>query len=338
MQNILITGGLGFIGFHLAKKLAENVNHNISIIDNKSYFFEKGKHNYNYYLQIRKNELNKYNIPIYQGDLCDNLSLNKQLQSIKPSIIIHFAGTSVAGVADFYPENAKNNIFDASFNLMNLSLNNNIQQFIYISSSMAYGSFPKNSDGNIVPPNEEFPCNPIDIYGSLKLSGENMIKAFHARKKLPYTIIRPSAVYGFTDCNFRVTELFASNSLLNRPLLLDNGGQHLLDFTYVEDLVSGIALAINNNVALNETFNLSYGESHSIKDLAEIIKKYNSNTIINESTAKPFRPNRGAMDVSKAKKILGYKPQYNLENGIKVYLETMKKHIHNLEYPENYYS
>lgn len=107
MQNLLITGGLGFIGFHLAKKLAENKNFNISIMDSQSYSFEKGNHNYNYYLQIRKDALKLHNIEIYKGDLCDPSFLNSHLDIIKPSIIIHFAGISVAGVADFYPENAK---------------------------------------------------------------------------------------------------------------------------------------------------------------------------------------------------------------------------------------
>ena len=202
---------------------------------------------------------------------------------------------------------------------------------------MVYGHFQKDENDNIIPPNEEAPCNPIDIYGSLKLCCEHLIKAYHHRKKLSYVIIRPTAVYGSDDCNFRVTELFVSNALIERPIMLDNGGSHLLDFTYIDDVVEGICSTIENNNALNQTFNLSYGKGESIKELAETIKRYLPSAKITNSDSKPFRPNRGALDISKAKKILNFSPKYSLETGIKFYFDQVKEHIAKLDYPEKYF-
>ncbi|MBI5539243.1 MAG: NAD(P)-dependent oxidoreductase [Bacteroidia bacterium] len=338
MKNILITGGLGFIGSHLAVQLSENKNYSVSVIDSEKYFFEKGNLNYNYYKNLREQKLFKNSVKIFKTDLLNKEQIKLIFKENKPDIVIHLASVSVAGIADYYPDKAKENIFDITYNLLQTIVNEfHIERFIYISSSMVYGHFPKDENDNIIPPNEDAPCNPIDIYGSFKLCCEHLIKAFHHRKKLPYVVIRPTAVYGPNDCNFRVTELFVANAILKRPILLDNGGLHLLDFTYVNDLVSGIISTIENPNALNQTFNLSYGEGNSIKELAEIIKDILPNVTINNSECRPFRPNRGALDISKAKKLLDFAPEYSLQKGMKLYIEQVKEHILNLDYPEKYF-
>ena len=160
----------------------------------------------------------------------------------------------------------------------------------------------------------------------MKLGGEIMVKTYHHRYGIPYTIIRPSAVYGPTDCNKRVTEIFLLNALNKEPLTLDNGGLHKVDFTYVDDLVKGTLLAMHSPEACNQTFNLSCGEGRSIKELAEIISELIPGTKITTNQTKPYRPNRGALNISKAKKILGFNPQYNLEKGIEKYLQFVKEH------------
>ena len=337
-KRILITGGLGFIGSHLAYKISLNPLYDVTIIDAEKYFFEKGTKNYNYYKEKREILLVNNSIRIIKIDLNNENAVRTVLKEIQPDIIIHLASISVAGIADFYPLEAKSNIFDITFNILNTVINEvPVERFIYISSSMVYGHFPKDSNGNIISPDEEAPCNPIDIYGTFKLCCEHLIEAFHHRKNLPFVIIRPTAVYGSNDCNFRVSELFIANALMNRPILLDNGGLHLLDFTFIDDIVNGIYLTIENKNALNQKFNISYGQGVSIKYLAELIQKELPETKINNSECRPFRPNRGALDISKAKKLLNFSPQYSLENGIKLYIEQVKEHFHNLDYPEKYF-
>lgn len=338
MKNIIITGGLGFVGSHLANYISLNKNYSVSVIDSNKYYFKKGEHNNSYYKALKLKLLTNNNVKIYDVDLLNINKLTSLIKDIKPDIIIHLASISVAGVADVYPDKAKENIFDITFNLLQIIVKKQpIEKLIYISSSMVYGHFPKDLNGNLIPPNEETPCNPIDIYGSFKLCCENLIKTYHYRKQISYTIIRPTAIYGQFDCNFRVTELFVANSLLNRPILLDNNGLHQLDFTSVNDVVKGISSTIENPDALNQTFNISYGKGRTIKELAEIIRVQLPKTKIEISNCKPFRPNRGALDISKAKKILKYSPEYSLEKGIKAYVEQVKEHIANLKYPKKYF-
>lgn len=189
---------------------------------------------------------------------------------------------------------------------------------------MVYGNFLRDSKDNIIPAKEEQTCNPIGIYGAMKLSGEHVVKVYHHRFNIPYTIIRPSAVYGPTDCNRRVTEIFLTNALNDKELVLDNGGRHRLDFTYAEDLAKGFFLAATHKKALGETFNMTRGEGYQIKELANIISKLVPNTKIVESNLSPYRPNRGALDISKATRLLGYNSQYSLKKGMKKYYEFVK--------------
>ena len=141
-----------------------------------------------------------------------------------------------------------------------------MKQFIFLSSSMVYGNFKK----KVV--NEKDICKPLGIYAALKLSGENIIKAYNQVFGLPYTIIRPSALYGERCISRRVGQIFIENIINKKEILIQGDGLEKLDFTYIDDLVHGIICAIDSK-ALNETFNLTYGNAQPINGLIKILKK-----------------------------------------------------------------
>ena len=129
--------------------------------------------------------------------------------------------------------------------------------------------------------------------------------------KMPYTIIRPSALYGERCVSGRVVQKFVEAALKKKPLQMVGDGKEFLDFTYIDDLVQGIYLAMIKDKSLNEIFNITYGKSKSLIDLINILKNM-SNVIVKKVERDKLMPFRGTLSVKKAEKLLGYKPKFNL--------------------------
>ncbi len=327
-NKILIIGGLGFIGFHLAKRLANQFE--VFVIDALINYIPNNYNTWQYYVKYRQKILKDLNVTFYIEDV-QQASFKSLLTTLRPDIVINAASMPVALLADINPKHAKNDIFDAHFNVLESIRTSSItlERYVYLSSSMVYGNFFRDEQGNILPASENQECLPIDTYGAFKLANEILVKQYGFRYKIPYVIIRPSAVYGPTDCNLRVTEIFLHQGFQEGTIKLDNGGQHKLDFTYIDDLVDGIMAALISPNALNQVFNISYGVGRKISELAQIVKNLFPSVKIVTNDCIPFRPNRGAMNIDKAKQLLSYNPSFSLEKGMQQYCEFVKQHIKN---------
>src|SRR5262245_36387435 len=175
---------------------------------------------------------------------------------------------------------------------------------------MAYGNF-------LTPEVEEdHPLNPIGIYGALKVGGEKIVIAYKQVFDLAYTIIRPSALYGPRCVSRRVGQIFIENALSGKPLRIEGNGEEKLDFTYIQDLIEGVALVIANPAARNQIFNLTYGGARSIKELSEIVLREFPGTPVENVKRDALMPVRGTLSVGKARRLLGFEPQWSLERGM----------------------
>lgn len=314
-MKVMLIGGAGFIGSYLARKLIQE-NEDVLIYDKFVQYSDPLKENYNWAINKRFEGINDC-IEIVRGDTSDKNFLKDTVNQFRPDVVVQLANFPIATMTSKYTEEATTSIINGTVNILDIAKDSSfIKKVIYVSSSMVYGDFKK------IPAPEEHPRNPKDIYGGMKSAGEEIVKAYHRKFGINYIIIRPSAVYGYTDINRRVTGIFIKNALEGEPLRLNRGGIDKLDFTYVEDLASGILLAIKKPI-VNETFNMTRGEGRSIREFAEVIKRYVPETKIEtkDDDADPDRPLRGAMDISKAKELLGYFPKYSIEEGIE---ETLK--------------
>jgi UDP-glucose 4-epimerase len=186
-----------------------------------------------------------------------------------------------------------------------------------VSSSMAYGDFTMN------PMPETERTAPKDPYGGFKLAGEVIVETFSRARGLPYAIVRPSAVYGPTDMNDRIVQRFVECALWNRPLTIVDPENTSLDFSYVKDVAQGMIQTLLSPVK-NETFNITAGEGRTLADLHELLRAQFPSMPVEVSTStEDFRPKRGALDVSKARELVGYEPQYPLERGVQEYVEFL---------------
>lgn len=193
------------------------------------------------------------------------------------------------------------------------------KRFIYASSSMVYGDLEDSEFS------EESKTNPKEIYGIMKLAGEVITKGLGEFFGIPYSIIRPSAVYGPTDMNRRVTQIFVEKAMLGQSITVQ-GHDEKLDFTHVKDVANGFVLAAIENKGINEIFNITHGSAHTLLDFIDCLKANfpDLDYMITERDA--FRPKRGTLSINKANDLIGYSPQYTLKKGIDEYIEFIKKH------------
>ena len=270
-KKILLVGGCGFIGHNLALHL-KNLGNNPIVVDSLSVnnilsLTEddiKNKKLYSSILNNRIELLKKNKINLIIQDARDYHAVSKIYSDINPDIIIHLAAVSHANKSNKDPHST----FDHSLRTLENTLDfakNNKTHVVYMSSSMVYGDFNSQSVS------EETPCKPIGIYGTLKLSGELLVRAYKQVFDLPYTIIRPSALYGERCVSRRVGQIFIENAIQNLEIIINGDGEDELDFTYIEDLVNGISLCCSNEKAINQTFNLTCGRSKKINDLVKIL-------------------------------------------------------------------
>ena len=330
-KKIALVGGAGFIGHNLALHLQSlgakvdiidgmQVNNLLSLVDNIDNlpYPKLSQAIINERIQLLKNA----KIDIKVQDARDYHALSKLLVEIKPHVIIQLAAVSHANRSNKDPYST----FDHSFRTLENSLdwarnNSNLEQFIFFSSSMVYGNFK----GDQV--DEDNHCEPLGIYGALKYGSEKIIIGYNQTFDLPYTIIRPSALYGERCISRRVGQIFIENSLMGKEIVMSDEGREALDFTYINDLIDGIAKCVGNKTAINQIFNLTYGKACSIADMSEIIREYFPNIKIRNVERDKLMPKRGTLNVDKARDLIGYNPSWPLEKGYPRYIDWYKNFV-----------
>ena len=323
-KNILLVGGCGFIGHNLALELVKK-DYNVSIVDslavnNLLSFTDNSIVNKSLYRNILNNRIeliNKKKISLYIEDARNYHSISKLYDKINPDIIIHLAAVSHANKSNKDPHSTFDHSLRTLENTLDFSKDKKIH-VIYMSSSMVYGDFKSNSV------NENEICKPIGIYGSLKYSGEIILKSYNKIFDLPYTIVRPSALYGERCVSRRVGQIFIESALMKQDILINGDGNDKLDFTYIDDLIQGIVLCCENKKAKNETFNITYGNARKINDLLAVLKSQFKDIKVNYAAKEKFVPERGTLNIDKAKKLLGYNPSFSIDSGYKRYIEWYK--------------
>ena len=325
-KKIILFGGAGFIGHNLALKLSD-LGHEVTVVDslqiNNIYYFKKlnnDKKNSIYIrmLDERKKLLEKAKLDIIIQDLRDYHSVTKIVSQIKPDIVIQLAAVAHANRSNKDPFST----FDHSFRTLENALDackNNIEHFIYFSSSMVYGNFEKPEV------DEDTHCNPLGIYAALKFGGEKLVISYNQVFDLPYTIIRPSALYGERCVSQRVIQSFIEKGIQGQTLEVQGDGEDKLDFTYIDDLIDGVCRIVNSNDRKNTTFNVTYGESRSINDVCKILKDLIPNINIEYKKRDKLMPFRGTLSIDKIKKDLDFKPNFPIEKGIPNYYNWYKK-------------
>ena len=328
-QRILLIGGAGFIGHNLALELAR-MGATVQIVDNlminslieNAFAGEQDpvqRTAYRNFLNDRFSLLRSEGVLLRNADARLLVDLSRVFEEFQPTKVVHLAAIASAVDANAEP--------GLCFDLQLITLRNTLElirpkvdqinQVMFMSSSTVYGDFKGDSVDETT-----FP-RPEGIYANAKFMGERLVRTYRRQYGLGATVVRPSALYGERCISRRVSQMFIENALTGKPLLLEGGGDGRLDFTYIKDLVQGQvrALALHDAPDKSNTFNLTYGDARTIADIASIVQDIVPDAILEARPRAVEKPIRGTLSTERAKQILGFEPEYDIDSGYRQYCE-----------------
>jgi UDP-glucose 4-epimerase len=300
-KTILIVGGAGFVGSHLADRLITE-GYSVAIVDNLS-------------SGVKKNVNNKARF--YKIDIC-NSEISDIFEKEKPKIVFHLAAQIDLRRSVENPiEDANINIL-GSLNVLDNCIKYKIEKIVFASSGGAiYG------DADIIPTPEDYPEYPLSPYGINKLTVEKYLNYYYKIFGLPFVSLRFSNIYGprqNSKGEAGVVAIFCDKMLSKKQPIIYGNGEQTRDFVYVEDVVDALVLAINSKKI--GIFNIGSTKETDINTIFEKIRKImNSACEEVHIPAKIGEQKRSCLDCHRAKNELGWEPKYNLEKGLE---ETVK--------------
>jgi len=298
--NALVTGGNGAVGCNLVKRLLEQ-DAKITVLDD---FSQSGAGN------LQKHQ----NLVVVKGDITDKKSLSKVF-SKKFDYVFHLAARFANELSVKDPlEDLRVNI-QGTLQVLLYASKQKPERFLYTSSSSLYG----HQQNPVI--KEDLIPNPSTPYATSKLAAEYYCKSIHELYDMDYTIVRLSNSYGPYDPPGKYRNVipnFFENAMHGKPLTITGTGKETRDFTFVEDCVDGIILAAIKKGGKNETFNLGTGKETQIRDIAKLILNITgSKSKIKHKSMRSFdHVKQRKMDISKAKRMIGYNPSTPIEQGL----------------------
>ena len=309
-MRVLITGGAGFIGYHLASRL-QHLEHEVSLLDNFNRFYDP--------------ELKRRNVrdlqrsgpaALFEIDLLDWDNLRAVLKQNRPEAIVHLAAWAGVRPSLENPRIYTDVNVTGTVNLLELARELNVQSFIFGSSSSVYGSSSR------VPFTEDDPVEtPVSPYAATKRAGELLCRTYAHNYAMRFTCLRFFTVYGPRQRPEMAIHKFARLIWEGKEVPVFGDGGTRRDYTYVDDIVAGIVAALQINPAF-EILNL--GESQTVT-LLEVVSEL-ENALQRKARVKFLPPQPGDMaityaDVSRATRILGYRPRTDFRTGIRKFVE-----------------
>lgn len=306
LEEVIITGGAGFLGSHIARLILDE-GHKVTIFDD----FSNGK-------EIHLKDLrNNTRLSIIKGDLTkkkDIENLNKI--SKNPGIIIHLAVLGLRqSIKD--PHRVNEVIVNGTINILDVALRKNIRLFLNCSSSETYGTT------KYIPMDEKHPLNPETPYAAAKVAQDMYVSSFGRTYGLPWITVRPFNMYG-SNSHWQGTrgELIPKmivRAMNGRPLIVFGEGNQTRDFLHVEDAARGIIEIFKNPKKIKTVINLCSGVETSILEIATIICKYfdlDPEKNIIKQAPRPGDVLRHLGDNSKFFNLYKFKPEIQIEEGI----------------------
>lgn len=314
-MSIMVTGSAGFIGFHVAKTLLERGEKVVGYDNVNDYYDQDLK-------WARNSILEGYdNYKFYHKDLCDYESLEKTFDQHNITRMCHLAAQAGVRYSIDNPQAYQRSNLEAFTNVLEVCRHKEVDNLVFASSSSVYGGCTE------IPFSEDYDItHPISFYAATKVANEVMAHSYHHLYGIPCSGLRFFTVYGPWGRPDMAMYLFTENMLQDKPIDVFNYGNMKRDFTYIDDIVSGVISSIDNPFDY-EIFNLG---NHTTVNLMYVINKLEEALGIEaEKNMLPMQPGdveKTYADISKAKNMLGFEPKTSVEKGIEHFVEWYKKY------------
>ena len=308
MSTILVTGGAGFIGSHVAEELVKR-GHRVAVLDDLSGGFTDNL---------------VEGLEFIQGSINDVALVNKLFEQGQFNYVYHLAAYAAEGLSHFIKRFNYNNNLIGSINLINAAINTGVKCFVFTSSIAVYGGSPE------LPMTEETPAHPEDPYGIAKFAVEQELKVCQEMFDLDYIIFRPHNVYGerqnIGDKYRNVVGIFMNQILQGKPMSVFGDGRQTRAFSYIGDIAPIMAEAIDAPAAYNHVFNIGADQPYTINDLAQSVAR--------AMGVKPniaYLPARNEVQDAyssheKVKHVFGERKLYTLDEGLSQMACWVKRH------------
>ena len=316
-MKILVTGGHGLIGHNVVQRLQAR-GETVSVIDTHTTYGIIPQTEIDYLIGERLKKISDHTY--YNQCVTDSYEIDHIVEKEKPKVIIHCASFPRQKVVNANPAHGADVMMRGLINLLESAKKHGVERFVYISSSMVYGDF----EDQVL---EDDVCAPQGQYGIMKLAGEWLVKDYARRTGMEYVIIRPSAVYGPLDVEDRVVAKFMLQAMRGGVLRV-NGASETLDFTYVDDAADGIVAAATRIMARNNTYNITKSHSVSLLEAAEMIVEIVGKGTIEVRDKDADFPSRGALNIDRARTILGFDPKVDVEQGFREYYTWLANSVY----------
>lgn len=312
MSKIVITGGAGFIGSHIAENLAKD-GHEIIVVDNLDPYYS---------VDIKKKNLD---IVLNSGDVTfintDVTDLSKMKQIIDNTVDYVYHEAAQAGVRISVEDPFRPNDVNVlgTLNVLKASLDANVNKVINASSSSVYGKV------KYLPFDEKHPTEPVSPYGVSKLAAEHYCRVFYEIYGLPTTSLRYFTVYGPRMRPDLAISIFTKKMLSNEPITVFGDGGQTRDFTYIDDVVEANKRLLFNKKTNGNVLNIGGGNRISVNDLIENLRSITGSTseVINAGKQKGDAENTLA-GIDLGNKLIGYKPLFTINKGLNKFVDWFK--------------
>lgn len=311
-KNILLTGGAGFIGSHLAEQLLSEGEWSVTIIDDLNDFYSP---------EIKKKNLefirSKGDFTFVEANICEKDTIKKLFEETSFDVIVHLAARAGVRPSLLEPHLYYETNLLGTLNLLEAARLHEVKQFVFGSSSSVYGINAK------IPFSETDPIrSPISPYAATKAGGEHMCHTYSHLYGIRTVCLRFFTVYGARQRPDLAIHKFSRLMAEGKPIQVFGDGSSRRDYTYIDDIIQGVRASMDYDGSIHEVLNLGESETTELRELIELLEQQlGIKALIDRQPMQPGDVPVTFADIAKARELLNYDPTTKISDGIPKFVE-----------------